>query len=104
MRYEPFLMVGLLPRQLRLPVVDRYTIMSIIDSIKNSVLALRPYTLSPYRASVKLNQNENPWDAPAEIKQETLHRMKDRAWSRYPDFTPQRLRERLAEFSGWQPN
>jgi histidinol-phosphate aminotransferase len=52
---------------------------------------------------VKLNQNENPWDAPEEIKQETLNRMKDRAWSRYPDFTPQRLHERLAEFSRWEP-
>lgn len=71
------------------------------DSIKDSVLALRPYTLSPHRASVKLNQNENPWDAPAEIKQETLNRIKNRAWSRYPDFIPQHLHERLAEFSGW---
>jgi histidinol-phosphate aminotransferase len=78
--------------------------MSIANSIKDSVLALRAYTLSPHRASVKLNQNENPWDAPAEIKQETLKRMKDRAWSRYPDFSPQRLHDRLAEFSGWQPD
>jgi histidinol-phosphate aminotransferase len=77
---------------------------SISNSIKDSVLALRPYTLSPHRASVKLNQNENPWDAPAEIKQETLNRMKDRAWSRYPDFTPRRLHERLAGFSDWQPD
>ena len=76
--------------------------MSISNSIKDSVRGLRPYTLSPHRASVKLNQNENPWDAPAEIKQETLKRMKDRAWSRYPDFSPQRLHDRLAEFSGWQ--
>jgi histidinol-phosphate aminotransferase len=75
--------------------------MSISNSIKDSVLALRPYTLSPHRASVKLNQNENPWDAPPEIKQETLNRIKDRAWSRYPDFTPLHLHERLAEFSGW---
>jgi histidinol-phosphate aminotransferase len=30
--------------------------------------------------------------------------MKDRAWSRYPDFVPERLRERLAEFSGRQPS
>ncbi len=80
------------------------SIVSISNSIKDSVLALRPYTLAPHRASVKLNQNENPWDAPAEIKQETLNRMKDRAWSRYPDFTPQRLHEILAEFSGWQPD
>jgi len=78
--------------------------MSKLNSIKNSVLALRPYTLAPDRASVKLNQNENPWNAPAEIRQETLNRMKHRAWSRYPDFTPQRLHERLAEFSQWQPD
>jgi histidinol-phosphate aminotransferase len=77
---------------------------SISNSIKHSVLALRPYRLAPHRASVKLNQNENPWDVPAEIKQETLNRMKDRAWSRYPDFAPQGLHERLAEFSGWQPD
>ncbi len=76
--------------------------MSISNSIKDPVLALRPYTLAPHRASVKLNQNENPWDAPLEIKRETLIRMNDRAWSRYPDFTPQRLHERLAGFSGWQ--
>ncbi|HEY2974326.1 MAG TPA: histidinol-phosphate transaminase [Pyrinomonadaceae bacterium] len=75
---------------------------SISNSIKDPVLALRPYTLAPHRASVKLNQNENPWDAPLEIKRETLIRMNDRAWSRYPDFTPQRLHERLAGFSGWQ--
>jgi histidinol-phosphate aminotransferase len=76
--------------------------MSVTNSIKESVRALRVYTLSPHRASVKLNQNENPWDAPAEIKQETLKRMQERAWSRYPDFTPQRLHERLAEFSDWR--
>ena len=78
--------------------------MSISNSIKDSVRRLRPYTLAPHRASVKLNQNENPWDAPVEIKQETLNRMGNRAWSRYPDFTPRRLHERLAEFSGWQPD
>src|SRR5207302_841344 len=27
----------------------------------------------------------------------------ERAWSRYPDFVPRRLHERLAEFSGWKP-
>lgn len=78
--------------------------MSVSNSIKDPVLALRPYTLSPHRASVKLNQNESPWDAPLEIKQETLNRMNERAWSRYPDFVPQRLHERLGEFTGWQPD
>jgi histidinol-phosphate aminotransferase len=72
-----------------------------LTSIKTRVRELRPYSLAPDRARVKLNQNENPWDMPFRIKQETLRRISDGAWSRYPNFVPQRLRERLAEFSGW---
>lgn len=72
------------------------------ESIKPAVRALRAYTLSPHRASVKLNQNENPWDAPARIKDEVLSRFAARKWSRYPDFIPVSLHERLAEFAGWK--
>ena len=75
---------------------------NVRDSIKPSVRALRAYTLSPYRASVKLNQNENPWDAPARIKEEVLRRFAARKWSRYPDFIPASLNERLAEFARWK--
>jgi histidinol-phosphate aminotransferase len=49
---------------------------------------------------VKLNQNENPWDAPAEIKEEALRRFAERKWSRYPDFVPASLNEKLAQFAG----
>ena len=73
-----------------------------LDIIKPAVRALRAYTLSPHRASVKINQNENPWDAPAEIKEEVLRRFAARKWSRYPDFVPVSLHERLAEFAGWK--
>jgi histidinol-phosphate aminotransferase len=76
---------------------------SPLDTVKPQVLALRAYSLQAERTRVKLNQNENPWDAPLEIKQETLKRISERAWSRYPDFTAHRLHERLAEFSGWKP-
>lgn len=69
--------------------------------IKPNVRRLAAYTLKPAKARIKLNQNENPWDAPREIKQETLRRLQDRAWSRYPDFVPRRLHERLAEHCGW---
>jgi len=72
-----------------------------LASIKTRVRELRPYSLRPDRARVKLNQNENPWDTPVKIKQETLRRISDCAWSRYPNFAPRRLHERLAEFSGW---
>ena len=75
-----------------------------LDIIKPAVRALRAYTLSPHRASVKINQNENPWDAPNEIKEEVLRRFAARAWSRYPDFVPARLHEQLAQFANWKPD
>ena len=73
-----------------------------VDIIKPSVRELRAYTLSPHRARVKINQNENPWDAPARIKQETGQRLAARKWSRYPDFIPTGLHEKLAKFSEWK--
>ncbi len=75
---------------------------SSLDKIKPEVRTMRAYSLSPHRAHVKINQNENPWDAPARIKEETLRRLATRKWSRYPDFVPQSLQARLAEFSGWR--
>ena len=74
----------------------------ILQTIKPRVRELRPYTLSPERAAVKINQNENPWDAPEEIKRESLRRLRGRAWARYPDFVPASLHERLADFAGWR--
>jgi histidinol-phosphate aminotransferase len=72
------------------------------EVIKPAVRALRAYTLSPHRASVKLNQNENPWDAPVRIKEEVLRRFAARKWSRYPDFVPASLHEHLAQFADWK--
>ena len=76
--------------------------MNPLDTIKPRVRELKAYTLSPDRASVKINQNENPWDAPEAIKRETLRRLSERAWSRYPDFRPASLHEKLAAFAGWR--
>src|SRR6266576_5433113 len=74
----------------------------IRKTIKPQVRALRAYTISPDCASVKINQNETPWDAPERIKEETLRRLTTRKWSRYPDFVPAGLHERLAAFAGWK--
>lgn len=76
--------------------------MNPLDKIKPRVRELKAYTLSPDRASVKINQNENPWDLPEAVKRETLRRMSERAWSRYPDFIPSSLHEKLAAFAGWR--
>ena len=79
--------------------------MDQIDQIiKPVVRQLRAYSLSPYRASTKINQNENPWDAPALIKEETLRRLQTRKWSRYPDFVSTNLHECLARFASWRPD
>jgi len=75
---------------------------NLLDRIKPQVRTLRAYSLSLPRVRVKVNQNENPWDAPARIKEETLRRLATREWSRYPDFVPESLHVRLAEFSGWR--
>ncbi|HEU5238107.1 MAG TPA: histidinol-phosphate transaminase [Pyrinomonadaceae bacterium] len=72
-----------------------------VDIIKPKARTLRAYTLSGHRAAVKINQNENPWDAPARIKAETERRLATRPWSRYPDFGRAALHEQLAKFAGW---
>jgi histidinol-phosphate aminotransferase len=74
----------------------------VLDSIKPAVRALRGYTLAPHQASLKVNQNENPWDAPVRIKEEVLRRFTERKWSRYPEFVPATLHSRLAAFAGWK--
>ncbi len=75
---------------------------SPLHGVKPEVLKVPAYTLRAYDADVKLNQNENPYDFPEDLKDETFRRFKVRQWSRYPDFVPDSLRLRLAEFAGWQ--
>lgn len=70
-------------------------------TIKQRVRELSPYTLRRAKARIKLNQNENPWDATFKIKEETGRRLRERRWSQYPDFIPDSLHQRLAEHSGW---
>src|SRR5687768_6798666 len=72
-----------------------------LDTIKPAVRQLCAYALAPEHCAVKLNQNESPWDAPDRLKRETLARLRDQAWSRYPEFVPTHLLARLADFSGW---
>jgi histidinol-phosphate aminotransferase len=74
-----------------------------LNKIKPAVRAINAYSLRPYRASIKINQNENPFDMPEEIKREVERRLTHRPWSRYPDFVPAQLLERLAAFAGWKP-
>jgi histidinol-phosphate aminotransferase len=74
---------------------------SALYGVKSQVLKVPAYTLHAYEAEIKLNQNENPFDFPEDLKEETFRRFRERQWSRYPDFIPDALRYRLADFVGW---
>jgi histidinol-phosphate aminotransferase len=70
--------------------------------VKPAVRALGAYALAARQAPVKINQNENPYDLPAALKQRVMERALSRPWSRYPDFDPKELVDALAAFAGWR--
>lgn len=77
---------------------------NILDQFKPSVRALPAYHAPSQRnVSVKLNQNESPFDVPAFLKGKILYDMKKLNWNRYPEYTPEKLRERLAQWFGIEP-
>jgi len=75
--------------------------MSFLDNIKPSVRALETYavkgkTLQP--GLIKLNQNENPFDVPDEIKRELAEEFLKNPWNRYPEVFPVELLQRLSSY------
>jgi histidinol-phosphate aminotransferase len=70
--------------------------------VKPACRAVGAYTLAAQRAPIKVNQNENPFDLPAEIKERVLRAAAARDWARYPDFDPVELLASLASFAGWR--
>jgi histidinol-phosphate aminotransferase len=75
---------------------------SILNCIKPCVRAIKAYSLAPLEAPIKINQNENPFGMPAEIKGEVLRRVAEQDWARYPEFVPAALLEKLAAYTGWR--
>lgn len=53
---------------------------------------------------IKLDQNENPFELPIELKEQVLDLARAQSWSRYPTPTPQRLIARLAQIEEWHEN
>lgn len=54
-------------------------------------------------AAAKVDQNESPYDLPAEIKRAALDAYAEVPWNRYPDDRPHRLVAALAETAGLPP-
>ena len=70
--------------------------------INESIRSLKPYHLEPEECTVKLNQNENPFDWPKPIKEEVGRFCVERPWNRYPPFIPEALKDLLAGHVGVQ--
>jgi histidinol-phosphate aminotransferase len=71
--------------------------------VKPVVRGLRAYTLAARPAAVKLDQNENPFDLPEDLKRRVVERALRRPWSRYPEFDPRELVQALAAWAGVAP-
>ena len=74
--------------------------MSFLKHIKPSVQQLEAYSVKSKPLSpdlIKLNQNENPFDLPDELKRELLEEFFKNSWNRYPDVFPTQLIEALSK-------
>src|SRR6266850_3682898 len=70
--------------------------------VKPEVRGLTAYTLKHFEADVKLDQNENPHELPADLKRDVVERVLSRPWGRYPEFVPTAVIKTLAKFTGWK--
>lgn len=68
------------------------------EYFKKSVLEMGKYPFDFHSCSVKLDQNENPFDIPLELKKEIAKMMEEIPWSRYPPVLPFELTSSLSKF------
>ncbi|MCX6139103.1 MAG: histidinol-phosphate transaminase [Ignavibacteriales bacterium] len=71
--------------------------------IKKSLKEIETYSVSgkPLQPDlIKLNQNENPFDVPLDLKRELLDELLRQPWHRYPDTFPVDLLKALAGYTG----
>ncbi|MBZ9751824.1 histidinol-phosphate aminotransferase family protein [Deinococcus sp. HMF7604] len=69
--------------------------------VREAVRRVPAYPFTPTNEPIKLDQNENPYDFPAELKAEALSRMAARDWNRYPDLHADELRRRIGVYEDW---
>lgn len=69
--------------------------------VKPQVRALAAYTLRHHDPPIKLNQNESPFDVPAELRARLWSRFESRPWNRYPPFVASDFIAAVAEATGW---
>jgi histidinol-phosphate aminotransferase len=72
-----------------------------LSLINDRIRGITQYHLEPEpSATVKLNQNENPFDWPPKVKDEVAAFCRKRPWNRYPNFIPDSLKKKLSDYTG----
>ena len=67
-----------------------------LHAVKPVIRAIEPYHLKDRDFRIKLNQNESPYDLPRNLKKEILAEFSVLSWNRYPSYTNNKLKEKLA--------
>ena len=83
-------------------VREESTLNELLALVRPAVAASHVYKVPSYGGiTAKLNQNESPFDLPAEIKRKLVERFLEESWNRYPDEFGETLRLAIAERVGW---
>lgn len=75
-----------------------------MNAFKPHLSGLAAYPYKNIDAPIKLDQNESPWDLPADLKERALERMRAAAWNRYPEMHAESVRARVAATFDWPEN
>ena len=65
-----------------------------------SLLQAPAYAIATPDVAVKLDQNESPWDWPADLKEKICAELQGKSWNRYPEAMGQSLLLALSNYAG----
>ncbi|MCS7058523.1 MAG: aminotransferase class I/II-fold pyridoxal phosphate-dependent enzyme [Meiothermus sp.] len=72
-----------------------------MKAFKPHLGGLPSYPYQGVEAPIKLDQNESPYDLPAELKARVVARLAALSYNRYPHLHAEDVRERLSAWLGW---
>ena len=70
-------------------------------NLRSDILTAPAYHFTPRPQPVKLDQNESPYDLPADLKARVLDRLAAVPFNRYPDIDAGGVRAKLADLHDW---
>lgn len=72
--------------------------------VGTGLLSAPTYAIDTPAVSIKLDQNESPWDWPEAVKRRITERLLERAWNRYPTAFADDIAHKVAAYVGVSPD